>query len=641
MLDIFLLALKHSLSFMIMLSYVYPTINTVRFIAVEKEKQLKEAMKIMGLPNWLHWTGWFVKSMTFLTISMTIVTALFKVSSAFNFDSSVCYSKRTLIFQTTWFGGTVSVFTYSDWSAIWLFFIVFSVTATCFCFMLSVFFSKANTAAAVAGLVWFVFYFPYSFTETNYGSMSLVTKLSICLFSNTAMSYGLHIILRFESIGKGLQWSNMLSPVTIDDSLTMGHILLMMLVSSVLYLFIALYVEKIFPGSYGVALKWYFPFTKDFWWPTKYYSNIEDGHDIGLNGKDKRNYEPYPEGRHAGIQVNGLRKVYTNKKVAVEGLTMNMFDDQITVLLGHNGAGKTTTMSMLTGMFSPTSGTAMINGCNIRTNTAGARESLGLCPQHNILFDQLTVREHIIFYSRLKGLKKSEVDEEIRKYVQLLDLGSKIDAMSRTLSGGMKRKLSVGVALCGRSKVVLCDEPSSGMDPAARRALWDVLQAEKKGRTILLSTHFMDEADILGDRIAIMAYGQLKCYGSSFFLKKRFGTGYHLICVKGLNCNTENVTNLLRKYLPDIDIENDIGSELSYQLPEQQVSVFQQLLADLEDNRDSLGLVSYGVSLTTLEEVFMKVGTDDLPQDNLITVNGKGSPKSSKSGYVSGAQTPG
>ena len=100
----------------------------------------------------------------------------------------------------------------------------------------------------------------------------------------------------------------------------------------------------------------------------------------------------------------------------------------------------------------------------------------------------------------------------------------------------MKRKLSVAVALCGGSKVVLCDEPTSGMDPSARRALWDVLQEEKKGRTILLSTHFMDEADILGDRIAIMSDGELKCCGTSFYLKKKFGVGYHLVCYHLIYC---------------------------------------------------------------------------------------------------------
>lgn len=169
-------------------------------------------------------------------------------------------------------------------------------------------------------------------------------------------------------------------------------------------------------------------------------------------------------------------------------------------------------MSLLSGMFPPTSGTALINGKDIRHDINGVRNSLGLCPQHNILFDELTVQEHIVFFSRLKGLDNAAVEKEVEKYLKLIDLEHKRHAKSKTLSGGMKRKLSVCVAFCGGSKVVLLDEPTSGMDPQARRALWDVLKDQKKGRTVLLSTHFMDEADILGDRIAIMANGNFIFY---------------------------------------------------------------------------------------------------------------------------------
>lgn len=148
------------------------------------------------------------------------------------------------------------------------------------------------------------------------------------------------------------------------------------------------------------------------------------------------------------------------------------------------------------------------------------------------------------------------------------------------------------------------------MDPAARRALWDLLQHEKRGRTIVLTTHFMDEADVLGDRIAIMAEGELKCCGTSFFLKKRFGTGYRLVCVKNDGCDTNNVTNVLREYIPDIQVQEDISSELSYELPDEYVDRFQDMFIKLEEKQGPLKLNSYGVSLTTLEEVFLKVGSD-------------------------------
>lgn len=474
-------------------------------ITVEKERQLKESMKIMGLPSWLHWTAWFTKIMIFMVISITLMVVLLKI----RWESDI------------------AVFTHSNGFALWLFLFVYSISVTMFIFMMSVLFSKANTAATIAGLAWFLSASPYNFTEPNYSTMSLAAKMMTCLFHNSGMSYGFLLILSHEANLEGLQWSNFFRPVTVDDNFTVGHVTIMLLAASLLYLMITLYLEKIFPGDFGVPEKWYFPIkmlmrqNKD--------PEVEHVKPKVQRSSNSNYIEAYPERKNAGIQMKTLRKVYGNKKVAVEGLNLNMFDDEITVLLGDNGAGKTTTMSMLTGMFPPTSGTAIVNGCDLRTDIAGVRESIGLCPQHNILFDELTVREHIIFFSKLKGFTDQEAEKEVQKFVEILELQPKIEAQSKTLSGGMKRKLSVGVALCGGSKVVLCDEPTSGMDPAARRALWDLLQQEKRGRTIVLSTHFMDEADVLGDRIAILHSGELKCYGSSFFLKNIFGAGYELV----------------------------------------------------------------------------------------------------------------
>lgn len=485
-------------------------------ITVEKEKQLKEAMKIMGLPSNLHWIAWFVKIMIFQIITISLMMVLMSVP---------------------WYADSdVAVFTNSNWFAVWTFLISYVTAITTFCFLMSVLFTKANTAATITGLMWFIFSAPYSFTQPNYATMSLASKMLVSLFHNTGMSYGFLLIFTHEANGEGLQWHNFFEPTSIDDDFSVGLVLVSLLLAALLYLLIALYVEQIFPGEFGVPRKWYFPIEKLLCCLDNKVVDVQ-----GLNGsglKSNAHFEADPVGKNIGIKTIGLRKVYSNKKVAVQGLNMNMYDDEITVLLGDNGAGKTTTMSMLTGMFPPTTGTATINGSDVRTNIDGVRESIGLCPQHNILFDELTVREHIIFFAKLKGLSSRDAEREAMKYVKILELEPKTHALSKTLSGGMKRKLSVGVALCGGSRVVLCDEPTSGMDPAARRALWDLLQLEKRGRTILLSTHFMDEADVLGDRIAIMHQGELKCYGSSFFLKSAFGTGYEL--VSGGLCKREN-----------------------------------------------------------------------------------------------------
>lgn len=500
--------------------------------------------------------------------------------------------------------------TFSNWSILLVFLLIYTIASICFCFMMATFFSSASTAAAVTGLVWFITYLPLSFTVKTYEQMSLGSKLGWCLISNTAMGFGFKEIIGFEGNGEGLQWSNLFKTVSVDSNLTVGAIMLMMLLSSVIYMLICLYVEQIMPGDFGVPKKWNFPFTVSFWCGRKEYAGIEDMSNGSIGIKNPDAFETEPAGKHVGLYVKNLKKRFGDK-YAVKGLSVNMYEDEITVLLGHNGAGKTTTISMLTGMFPPTAGTAIINGSDIRTNLEGARMSLGICPQYNVLFDDMSVANHIVFFSRLKGLRGDEIQEEIDKYLRMIELEDKANVASSKLSGGMKRKLSVCCALCGGTKVVLCDEPSSGMDPAARRQLWDLLQAEKIGRTILLTTHFMDEADVLGDRIAIMCDGELKCHGTSFFLKKKYGSGYRLICVKREGCNANEVTALLNQYIPGIRPEADIGAELSYQLPDNYSAKFEEMFSDLETQSGDLMLAGYGVGITSMEEVFMKVGAEN------------------------------
>ncbi|KAK2172715.1 hypothetical protein NP493_937g00020 [Ridgeia piscesae] len=200
-----------------------------------------------------------------------------------------------------------------------------------------------------------------------------------------------------------------------------------------------------------------------------------------------------------------------------------MYEGQITVLLGNNGAGKTTLMYMLTGFYSPTSGTALVNGFDICKDMEGARRCLGLCPQHNVLYDNLTVYEHLVFFAKLKNYPVYEIKRDIETFLQDIQLTDKRNAYVKALSGGMKRKLSVLLALIGGSKVIILDEPTSGLDPEARRQTWDLLKKYRSGRTIMLTTHYMDEADYLGDRIAIMANGRLQCCGTPMYLKQQYG----------------------------------------------------------------------------------------------------------------------
>lgn len=337
----------------------------------------------------------------------------------------------------------------------------------------------------------------------SHSQTSTLVKILSCLLPNAGMGFGVYLMIIKESKGVGLTWANVGEPAIPKDGLTFSIVMVMLVVASVICLLVAWYVSLAFPGEYGVPLPWYFPFTRQFWCGSAEAGGerIEDPERAtnDTNQPSAENVEPDPINLKAGIQIQNLSKSYDGgKNYSVKNLNVKMYEDQITALLGHNGAGKSSTISMLIGLYRPTMGTAVINGHDIRRNMSSIRSSLGICPQFNVLFDMLTVAEHLKFYCKLKhtGLSDKEIDREVAEIIEKLDLADKRNELSKNLSGGMQRKLSVGVALVGGSKIVILDEPTSGMDVSARRFIWDLLLQEKVNRTILITTHFMEEADV-------------------------------------------------------------------------------------------------------------------------------------------------
>jgi ATP-binding cassette, subfamily A (ABC1), member 3 len=157
---------------------------------------------------------------------------------------------------------------------------------------------------------------------------------------------------------------------------------------------------------------------------------------------------------------------------------LTMYEGQIFVLLGHNGAGKTTTASMITGLLPPTSGSISVYGRNVPEDLDDVRYDIGMgvCPQHDVLYHDLTVEEHLKLFAGIKGVPSKDVNQAVQETIATVGLTEKVKALASSLSGGMKRKLSVGIALIGGSKVVILDEPTSGMDPYSRRSTWQMLK---------------------------------------------------------------------------------------------------------------------------------------------------------------------
>eukprot|EP00520_Triparma_pacifica_P008731 CAMPEP_0118633290 /NCGR_PEP_ID=MMETSP0785-20121206/914_1 /TAXON_ID=91992 /ORGANISM="Bolidomonas pacifica, Strain CCMP 1866" /LENGTH=2399 /DNA_ID=CAMNT_0006524147 /DNA_START=106 /DNA_END=7305 /DNA_ORIENTATION=- len=221
--------------------------------------------------------------------------------------------------------------------------------------------------------------------------------------------------------------------------------------------------------------------------------------------------------------------------VALKNLTLTAYKDEIMSLLGQNGAGKTTFFSMLMGIAEPTSGVCMADGKNILVSRDIVKKTVGSCPQYDILFDNYTIEEHLLFYGQLKGIHKDDIQGSVAATLKHVGLTGKKDDHVNRLSGGMRRRTSIAMACLGNPKIILLDEPSAGVDIVNRQIVWKTLVEVKKGRTIIMSTHFMEEAEILGDRVAVLKKGRLQVVGTCSELHNKFGAGYVLVVTRPIS----------------------------------------------------------------------------------------------------------
>ncbi|XP_015507336.1 phospholipid-transporting ATPase ABCA7 isoform X1 [Parus major] len=622
--DVFLRVLNRSLPLFMTLAWIYSVAMIIKGVVHEKETRLKETMKTMGLSSGILWLSWFLSSFIPFLLSSALLVLILKMGN---------------------------ILPYSDPAVIFLFLGTFSVATISQCFLISTFFPRANLASACGGIIYFSLYLPYVLCVAWRDYITFPIRVLVSLLSPVAFGFGCDYFSLYEEQGVGIQWHNLAASPVPGDPYSFAAAMGLLLLDALLYGLATWYIEGVFPGQFGIPKPWNFPFLKSYWFGESSSSRHSLYHTSPHAAPQVLVEEP-PAELQPGVSIRNLVKVYGGSgRAAVNGLSLDFYEGQITSFLGHNGAGKTTTMSILTGLLPPTSGTAYILGWDIRYDIDSIRKSMGMCPQHNVLFDILTVEEHVWFYGRLKGLSEQQVQEEMEQLLQDTGLPHKRREQTRNLSGGMQRKLSVAIAFVGGSRVVILDEPTAGVDPYSRRSIWELLLKYRKGRTIILSTHYMDEAELLGDRTAIISQGRLCCCGSPLFLKARLGTGYHLTLVKrersGTGGNTGTVPSatrkdgsdsehssdtglgsergsdastvdvaqlsaLIQKLVPGSRLVEDIGHEVLFILPYSGArdGAFGELFRELDAHLGELGVSSYGISDTSLEEIFLKVAED-------------------------------
>lgn len=594
----------------IVFAYLYAVSQLVKRMVEEKELRIREAMMIMGLNTVPFYLSWLI---TYLPQNIVAAGGI----------AIICH--WTMLPQT-------------DAVIVFVLFLLFSISTIAFAALLSSFFSKSRLAALVSPVIFFLTTIPSFALPADSGTEVFVGLSLLC---PTAFGVGTKLIMQYE-INSGFQWGDFANTL---DKVNMGGVFALLVGDSVLYMLLALYFDAVLPSDWGQRKHPLF-FVLDpiaFCRRSKKAASSASATSAGGNHPERVSHSPAAQAwtqgsRHApviediargaderpAVTLQQLTKRFVldsgETLIAVNDLSLTLYEGDINVLLGHNGAGKTTAINLMTGMLDVDEGDCHIYGYSVVTEMDKVRREIGFCPQHNILFHELTCREHLEFFCMIKGIQGDAMERSVVDMLNLVDLREKENVRAGNLSGGQKRKLSVGIAFTGSSRMIFLDEPTAGMDVGARRFTWDLIKKMSKGRTIVLTTHYMDEADLLGNTISIMAKGKLRCSGSSSFLKARLGAGYTLtVAVEKhrTDCQLQTlelVQSIIGK--ANVGIVSQTAGELAVRLPTETASQFPLLLKTLESRTAELCIRGMGLSITTLEEIFLRIGEGDDEDDD-------------------------
>ncbi|XP_010842945.1 PREDICTED: ATP-binding cassette sub-family A member 7 [Bison bison bison] len=311
------------------------------------------------------------------------------------------------------------------------------------------------------------------------------------------------------------------------------------------------------------------------------------------------------------LVLRDLTKVYPGQRTpAVDRLCLGIPPGECFGLLGVNGAGKTSTFRMVTGDTLPSGGEAILEGHSVAQEPAAAHRRMGYCPQSDAIFELLTGREHLELYARLRGVPEAQVAQTASYGLARLGLSQYADQPAGTYSGGNKRKLATAVALVGDPALVFLDEPTTGMDPGARRFLWNSLLAVvQEGRSVVLTSHSMEECEALCTRLAIMVNGRFRCLGSAQHLKGRFGAG-HTLTLRVPLSRYKLAADFVAQAFPGAELREAHGGRLRFQLLPGGRCTLALVFGLLAAHGAEHGVEDFSVSQTTLEEIFLYFSKD-------------------------------
>ncbi|XP_055983411.1 ABC-type organic anion transporter ABCA8-like isoform X1 [Sorex fumeus] len=558
-----------------------------------ERKKLKGFMTMMGLQDSAFWYSWGLLYAGFIFIMALLIALLIK---------------------------SVQFVILTGFLVVFIHFFLYGLSLIALSFLMSVLVKKSFLTALVVFLLT-VFCGTLGFTAL-YRHLPAALEWILSLLSPFAFTLGMAQLLHLDYD---------LNSNVFPDPPDTSHLIIatdfMLIFDIFLYLVLTMYFEKILPNEFGHRYPPLF-FLKSSFWSQQKAEHVVLEDEIDSEPFSNDSFEPMsPEfnGKEA-IRIRNVTKEYKgkpNKIEALKGLVFDIYEGQITAILGHSGAGKSTLLNILSGLSIPTKGSVTIYNDKVsETNGLGAVSKLiGVCPQSNVQFDFLTVRENLRLFAKIKGIPPHDVEQEIQRVMLQLEMKNIQNVLAKNLSGGQKRKLTFGIAILGDPQIFLLDEPTAGLDPFSRHQVWNFLRERKTDHVVVFSTQFMDEADILADRKVFLSKGRLKCAGSSLFLKKKWGIGYHLSLQLNEMSSPAKITSLVKQHIPDAKLSSKSEGKLVYTLPLERTNRFPELYKNLDSCSD-LGIENYDVSMRSLTEVFLKLEGKSVIDESEMVVLG-------------------
>ncbi|KAJ8717454.1 hypothetical protein PYW08_005853 [Mythimna loreyi] len=477
------------------------------------------------------------------------------------------------------------------------------VNTMCFAFITTVL-SQDSQHAVCLGLVLYLSTFILDFLWHSYKQYTFIL---CCILPHAPIYLFWDEVVYLERLGVGTQFTNIY--ISHSDVYSVAVVWCFLGVQLLVTLTISWYLDLTRPGFYGVPKRWNF-FCKPKYW----HSNIKR-RIIRLPSflvkRDGIHFESKPKKAEIAVQILNVSKLMvfkqhgsrTSQVIALDSVSFDCYKGEVTMLLGGNGAGKTTLMLIVAGMFTATEGAVFVEGLDVANREKEIRHNVGLCMQDTVCHRFLTVKENIMFFKKLQG--RPAKGFTVLQLLKSLKLSKVADHYGSQLSKGHLRCLQVACVLAADADVLVLDEPTTAMDLDMRHHLWDVLAVLRGNKTILMTTTCLEEANMLGDRIAILDKGVLKCHGSPPFLKNIIGTSFTLAITIKDGSRLVELKEMVDTIIPELECRIHEMRRIDFLLPTKEFARFPELFEALEEHQNHFGIILIDVAMF-MEEVFSK-----------------------------------